>query len=121
MIVTVDKNSGFCWGVVRAVNFAEAELAGQSGNGRAPRLYSLGDIIHNPVEVDRLRSEGLETITHADFERIAEENRALGIESKILIRAHGEPPSTFARMEELGFGNGRCHLSCRGESAGTHL
>jgi 4-hydroxy-3-methylbut-2-enyl diphosphate reductase len=104
MIVTVDKNSGFCWGVVRAVNFAEAELAGQSGNGRAPRLYSLGDIIHNPVEVDRLRSEGLETITHSDFERIAEENRALGIESKILIRAHGEPPSTFEKMRELGLG-----------------
>src|ERR1700733_10811345 len=79
MIVTVDKNSGFCWGVVRAVNFAEAELAGQSGNGRAPRLYSLGDIIHNPVEVDRLRAEGLNTITHADFDRIAEENRELGM------------------------------------------
>ncbi len=104
MQVTVDKNSGFCWGVVRAVNIAEAELAGQSGNGRAPRLYSLGDIIHNPVEVDRLRSEGLETISHADFERIAEENRTCGIESKILIRAHGEPPSTYAKLEELGLG-----------------
>ncbi|MDP4200982.1 MAG: 4-hydroxy-3-methylbut-2-enyl diphosphate reductase [Bacteroidota bacterium] len=102
MQVTVDKNSGFCWGVVRAVNMAEAELSGQAGNGHAPRLYSLGDIIHNPVEVDRLRSEGLETIGHGDFERIAEENRTLGIQSKILIRAHGEPPSTYTKLQELG-------------------
>ncbi|HET6400543.1 MAG TPA: 4-hydroxy-3-methylbut-2-enyl diphosphate reductase [Candidatus Kapabacteria bacterium] len=102
MIVTVDKNSGFCWGVVRAVNIAEAELASQNDGER--KLYVLGDIIHNPVEVERLRSEGLATISHADFERIAEENRSFGIESKILIRAHGEPPSTFEKLRELGLG-----------------
>jgi len=104
MIVTVDKNSGFCWGVVRAVNMAEADLNSQGARGREQKLYSLGDIIHNPVEVDRLRSEGLETITHADFERIAKENNGSGDPAKILIRAHGEPPSTFAKLRELGLG-----------------
>src|SRR5665213_3231057 len=102
MIVTVDKNSGFCWGVVRAVNIAEAELSGQNAGGREQKLYVLGDIIHNPVEVDRLRSEGLNTISHADFERIASENNGSGNAVKILIRAHGEPPSTFAKLQELG-------------------
>lgn len=96
MIVTVDKNSGFCWGVVRAVDYAEKELA------HAPKLYSLGDIIHNPVEVERLESEGLETIKHSDFERIAEENKLSDRPTKILIRAHGEPPATYAKLRELG-------------------
>ena len=102
MQVTVDKNSGFCWGVVRAVNFAEAELASQAGNGEAARLYSLGDIIHNPVEVERLQNEGLTTIQHSDFERIADANKTAAIKGKILIRAHGEPPSTWQRLRELG-------------------
>jgi len=79
--VTVDKNSGFCWGVVRAIDFAEAELA------KSGKLYSLGDIIHNPDEVDRLGEKGLQTIAHKDLENIKE--------GKVLIRAHGEPPSTF--------------------------
>ena len=81
MKVTVDKNSGFCWGVVRAIDFAEAELA------KSGKLYSLGDIIHNPDEVDRLGEKGLQTIAHKDLENIKE--------GKVLIRAHGEPPSTF--------------------------
>jgi 4-hydroxy-3-methylbut-2-enyl diphosphate reductase len=102
MQVTVDKNSGFCWGVVRAVNFAEAELAAQGTSGKQPKLYSLGDIIHNPVEVARLREEGLTTVAHADFERIAEENKSSAIPAKILIRAHGEPPSTYEKLRELG-------------------
>jgi 4-hydroxy-3-methylbut-2-enyl diphosphate reductase len=104
MQVTVDKNSGFCWGVVRAVNFAEAELSGQGARGHEQKLYALGDIIHNPVEVARLREEGLETIGHADFQRIAEENRRSSQPAKILIRAHGEPPSTFEKLHALGLG-----------------
>ncbi len=100
MRVTVDKNSGFCWGVVRAVNIAEAELSGQ--DTREQKLYVLGDIIHNPVEVERLRSEGLETISHKDFDRIARENSASGNPAKILIRAHGEPPSTYEKLGGLG-------------------
>jgi 4-hydroxy-3-methylbut-2-enyl diphosphate reductase len=102
MEVIVDRNSGFCWGVVRAVNFAEAELASSEAEGKERKLYSLGDIIHNPIEVERLRAEGLETISHADFERIADEHAASGTTAKIFIRAHGEPPSTYARLRELG-------------------
>ena len=96
MKVSVDRNSGFCWGVVRAVDFAEDELRSTD------KLYSLGDIIHNPVEIGRLGEEGLQTIHHSDFERIAQENKASGINTKILIRAHGEPPSTFQKLQELG-------------------
>ena len=88
MKVTVDKSSGFCWGVVRTVDIAEKELA------TGEKLYSLGDIIHNPVEIERLRSEGLETVTHEDLTKLRG--------AKILIRAHGEPPETYKRAQELG-------------------
>lgn len=88
MKVTVDQNSGFCWGVVRTIDIAEQELQ------NAGKLYSLGDIIHNPVEIDRLVEKGLETIGHADLERVKG--------AKVLIRAHGEPPETFRRAKDLG-------------------
>ena len=88
MIVTIDKFSGFCWGVVRTIDIAEQELA------KGEELYSLGDIIHNPVEIQRLGDEGLKTITTANLDA------AKG--KKVLIRAHGEPPSTYRRAEELG-------------------
>lgn len=96
MRVDIDRHSGFCWGVVRAVDFAEAELS------RANKLYSLGEIIHNPMEIERLGAEGLQTIRHADFERVVQENRANGQHTKVLIRAHGEPPSTYQKLQELG-------------------
>jgi 4-hydroxy-3-methylbut-2-enyl diphosphate reductase len=82
--VTIDKQAGFCWGVVRAIDFAEQEL--QKGK----KLYSLGDIIHNAAEVKRLGALGLEAIAVADLERIP-------TGSKVLIRAHGEPPSTYQK------------------------
>lgn len=88
MKVTVDNNSGFCWGVVRTVDIAEQELA-ESG-----KLYSLGEIIHNPVEIDRLGEKGLKTIRHDDLPKIKD--------AKVLIRAHGEPPETFRKMKEMG-------------------
>lgn len=88
MKITVDQNSGFCWGVVRTIDIAEQELRD------AKKLYSLGDIIHNPVEIDRLGEQGLKTITHAELENIKD--------AKVLIRAHGEPPETFRRAKELG-------------------
>jgi 4-hydroxy-3-methylbut-2-enyl diphosphate reductase len=88
MKVTVDTSSGFCWGVVRTVDIAEKELAA------GEKLYSLGDIIHNPVEIDRLKSKGLETVTHEDLSHLRG--------AKILIRAHGEPPETYKRAQELG-------------------
>lgn len=86
--VSIDKFSGFCWGVVRTIEIAEQELA------EGQELYSLGDIIHNPMEIQRLGDAGLKTINTATLES------ARG--KKVLIRAHGEPPSTYKRAEELG-------------------
>lgn len=88
MNVTIDKFSGFCWGVVRTIDIAEQELA------EGEELYSLGDIIHNPVEIQRLGDKGLQTVTTAGLEKLKGK--------KVLIRAHGEPPSTYKRAEELG-------------------
>lgn len=88
MKVTVDGHSGFCWGVVRTVDIAEQEL------GDTGKLYSLGEIIHNPVEIGRLEEKGLRTIRHADLASVKD--------AKVLIRAHGEPPETFRKMKELG-------------------
>jgi 4-hydroxy-3-methylbut-2-en-1-yl diphosphate reductase len=88
MKVTIDQHSGFCWGVVRTIDVAEEEMAGTR------ELYSLGPVIHNPMEIERLRQLGLETVTHADFPRLRGK--------KVLIRAHGEPPSTYALAREHG-------------------
>jgi 4-hydroxy-3-methylbut-2-enyl diphosphate reductase len=86
--ITVDPHSGFCWGVVRTIDIAEEEL--QSGE----ELFSLGEIIHNPMEIKRLAERGLKVITTRDMEN------ARG--KKVLIRAHGEPPETYRRAEQLG-------------------
>lgn len=88
MKVTVDQHSGFCWGVVRTIDIAEDELK------ETPELYSLGPVIHNPREIARLKEQGLETVTHEDFGRLRGQ--------KVLIRAHGEPPSTYALARENG-------------------
>jgi len=91
MKVTIDKSAGFCWGVIRTIDIAEAEV---ESNKPGEMLYVLGDIIHNPMEIERLRGKGLKTITHADLP---------GIQSgKVLIRAHGEPPSTFKNAKAPG-------------------
>lgn len=79
--IDIDSNSGFCFGVVTAIAKAEEELA-----TNAP-LYCLGDIVHNSEEVLRLRAKGLRTITHADLESLRG--------ARVLLRAHGEPPSTY--------------------------
>jgi 4-hydroxy-3-methylbut-2-enyl diphosphate reductase len=86
--VTVDKSSGFCWGVIRTIEIAEKELA------QDEKLYSLGDIIHNPVEIERLKSKGLKTISHSDLDHVKD--------GTVLIRAHGEPPETYKKMAENG-------------------
>lgn len=86
--VEVDKNSGFCPGVVSAIRKAE-EVLEKSG-----ALYCLGDIVHNSSEVERLKAKGLITITHDDLRRLR------GV--KVLLRAHGEPPSTYRIAEENG-------------------
>ena len=81
MNVTIDSNSGFCFGVVYAIQMAEDEL---NLNGA---LYCLGDIVHNNMEVERLEKKGLRIIDHAQFRELHN--------SKVLIRAHGEPPETY--------------------------
>lgn len=88
MRIVIDDNSGFCFGVVRAISEAEASLK------RCGEVYSLGDIVHNRVEVQRLETLGLSSVTHADMESLA--GRTL------LVRAHGEPPHTYRRAKELG-------------------
>lgn len=79
--ITVDPKSGFCFGVVYAIEMAENILKKDN------KLYCLGDIVHNNREVDRLNNLGLEIIDH---KRLSELN-----DCKVLIRAHGEPPSTY--------------------------
>lgn len=80
--IEIDDKSGFCFGVVTAIRKAEEELS-TSG-----RLYCLGDIVHNSDEVERLQQRGMVTITHDDLSRLR------GV--KVLLRAHGEPPETYA-------------------------
>ncbi|MBE0645854.1 MAG: 4-hydroxy-3-methylbut-2-enyl diphosphate reductase [Bacteroidetes bacterium] len=89
MNVRIDPTAGFCWGVVRTIDIAEEELR----NGNA--LVSLGDIIHNPKEIERLDALGMHTIDHAKMEELPDGTR-------VLIRAHGEPASTYRRANELG-------------------
>ena len=79
--IEIDKKSGFCFGVVNAIQKAEEELA--KGN----ILYCLGDIVHNNLEVERLEKLGLRTINHEEFGKLKN--------AKVLLRAHGEPPSTY--------------------------
>ncbi|WP_114748624.1 4-hydroxy-3-methylbut-2-enyl diphosphate reductase [Pleomorphovibrio marinus] len=79
--VDIDNNSGFCFGVVYAIEMAE-EILDETGN-----LYCLGDIVHNDEEVKRLTSKGLIIIDHEELGKLKDE--------KVLIRAHGEPPSTY--------------------------
>jgi len=81
MQVTIDPHSGFCFGVVYAIQMAEDEL------DNSGQLYCLGDIVHNNVEVDRLRAKGLEIIDHEKLKLLKD--------CKVLIRAHGEPPETY--------------------------
>jgi len=90
MTVTIDKYSGFCWGVVRTVQIAEESLALDSN------VYVLGHIIHNPREIERLENKGLKTIAVRDFDTIA------GTGAKVLIRAHGEPPETYRKAYSMG-------------------
>lgn len=79
--IEIDKGSGFCFGVVTAITKAEQVLA--EGN----KLYCLGDIVHNSKEVERLRKMGLISINHKEFEQLKD--------ATVLLRAHGEPPSTY--------------------------
>ena len=86
--IEIDEGSGFCFGVTTAIRKAEEELAGGG------TLYCLGDIVHNGSECDRLKRLGLITIDHTAFSSLSE--------GKVLLRAHGEPPSTYASAAARG-------------------
>ncbi|MDA3852873.1 MAG: 4-hydroxy-3-methylbut-2-enyl diphosphate reductase [Bacteroidales bacterium] len=84
--IEIDEGSGFCFGVVNAIQKAEDAL--KSGE----TLYCLGDIVHNNMEMNRLEKMGLKTIDREEFEKI--ENKT------VLLRAHGEPPSTYTKAQQ---------------------
>lgn len=89
--VEIEKHSGFCGGVIRAIGKAEKFL--DEAGGR--RLYSLGSIVHNEVELHRLGKKGLVTVSK-------DEMRGIPPSETLLIRAHGEPPETYSSAERLG-------------------
>ena len=95
LTVDIDSNSGFCAGVIRAISKAEEFL---QENGENKKLYSLGAIVHNDAELTRLVDKGLVTIDKDDLDEMVD---AQG--ESLLIRAHGEPPSTYELAEGLGF------------------
>ncbi len=80
--IEIDNGSGFCFGVTTAIKKAEEELA------KGGTLYCLGDIVHNSMEVERLHNRGLVTIDHDQLRKLHD--------VKVLLRAHGEPPETYA-------------------------
>ncbi len=86
MKIEIDTNSGFCFGVVKAIETAESELE------KGELLYCLGDIVHNDAEVKRLEDKGLKTISYDEFKSLKN--------VKVLLRAHGEPPETYRIAKE---------------------
>ena len=86
MVVEIDRYSGFCFGVQNAVEIAEKALAA------GEKVFSLGPIVHNDKEVERLSSLGLESIDHNQFIQLKN--------ARVLIRAHGEPPGTYVTASE---------------------
>jgi len=100
MNIEIDPGSGFCHGVVYAIQTAEKELKNGS-------LYCLGDIVHNNVEIDRLSEIGLITINHEEFKKLSN--------CKVLIRAHGEPPETysFAKQNNITIIDATCPVVLR--------
>lgn len=89
MKIEIDEKSGFCFGVVKAITTAEQLL-----NSRHGAVWCLGDIVHNRVEVNRLEQMGLQTVDHTQLPHLAGKC--------VLIRAHGEPPETYALAERYG-------------------
>lgn len=101
MHIEIDEKSGFCFGVVKAITKAEQSLS------ELGRVCSLGDIVHNRVEVQRLEKLGLETISHDELRGMSGRT--------VLIRAHGEPPSTydFARRHGIRLIDATCPVVAR--------
>lgn len=93
MRVVIDPKAGFCPGVKQAIHLAETYLE------KNHRLFALGELIHNRIENKRLQKKGLRIVNHAIFE----EEKFSDSSPELLIRAHGEPPETFSRIEASGF------------------
>ena len=91
MKIEIDDKSGFCYGVVSAISKADELIA------EGKRVYSLGDIVHNDLEVARLAANGVSTIDHAALQQLTPT-----ADTTVLIRAHGEPKSTYATLNERG-------------------
>jgi 4-hydroxy-3-methylbut-2-enyl diphosphate reductase len=85
MEIVIDPRSGFCFGVKRAIEMAEKEVA------KGETLYCLGEIVHNTEEVNRLRTLGIRFIDRRTFSTLSH--------CKVMIRAHGEPPETYQFAE----------------------
>ena len=96
MIVTIDPKAGFCFGVVKTIQIAEEELK------KRGKLYCLGDIVHNKMEVDRLKRLGMVFIDHDKFKSLRN--------TTVLIRSHGEPPETYeiAKQNNIQLIDGTC-------------
>ena len=86
MVLEIDKQSGFCFGVQNAVEIAEKTLL------KGEKVFSLGPIVHNDKEVERLSALGLVSVNHDEFRKLKN--------CKVLIRAHGEPPETYITAEK---------------------
>lgn len=98
MQITIDKQAGFCFGVVSAIDVLESELK------KNATLYCLGDIVHNNKEVERLEAMGLKTIDKDRFSKLRD--------CKVMIRAHGEPPQTYetARKNNIRIIDATCPM-----------
>lgn len=96
--ITIDTEAGFCFGVVKAIAAAEEELSHNE------RLYCLGDIVHNDAEVRRLAQKGLSVIDHDQLSQLHD--------TKVLIRAHGEPPETYktAKQQNIHLVDATCPI-----------
>ena len=107
--VTIDENAGPCGGVKRVIRLAENSL------DKGMRTTSLGDIIHNEDEIRRLQTLGLESAGHEAIDRAGES----GTPERVLVRAHGEPPETFARAKRMGVDlvDGTCPVVTRSQDA----
>ena len=98
LTVEIDQKSGYCFGVEYAIQMAEDELADSES------LFCLGDIVHNDLEVERLEDMGLKVIDRDQLKDIKD--------SKVLIRAHGEPPETYRIAIGKQHTIDRCIMPC---------
>lgn len=98
MEIILDPKAGTCGGVRRAIHLAERELEEMNGNS----VIVLGDIIHNEREIERLDNAGLKTLYKEELEELIQLHKRPEQKTTVIVRAHGEPPDTFKKLNELG-------------------